>query len=65
MEEYFGILEYQIRAKSVIFHCTGLAEGDRYDKNNSAVGELLNDFLLELSENRKVIFMATVCLTGR
>lgn len=58
MTSYPGILEYQIREKSIVFHCSGLDEDNRADKNNNAIGELFNQFLLELSEDHKVFFHA-------
>lgn len=63
--EYSGILEYQIRTKSIVFWCTGLDEDDRHDKNSSAVGEQFNHFLLELSEDKKVFFSWVPIVWGR
>lgn len=53
-----GILRYQIKANAIIVYCSGLDEDNQFNKNNNAIGELLNDFLLELSEGRKVFCYA-------
>lgn len=50
------ILEYKIGEKVISFHCSGLDEDERFNKNNNAVGELFNAFLLELSEGKKIFF---------
>lgn len=50
------ILEYQMKENLIYFHCSGLDEDDCGNKNNRAVGELFNAFLLELSEGKKVFF---------
>lgn len=56
MASYPDILEYKIGEEMISFHCPGLDEDDRFNKNNNAVGELFNAFLLELSEGKKVFF---------
>lgn len=53
---YCNNLKYQIKGKSLAFCCSGLEEDNRSDKNNNAVGELLDGFLLELSGDRKIFF---------
>lgn len=56
MVSYCNYLKYQIKGKSLAFCCSGLEEDDQSDKNNNAVGELLDRFLLELSGDRKIYF---------
>lgn len=56
MNTYPDILEYQVKEKSIYFHCPGLCEEDCVNKTKNTIGELFNAFLFGLSENRKVFF---------